>query len=176
MCTIVLQSTLQAYQREGWALFWVVLHLTMKEHVYSDLMTSKQIIGQCTTELPVALNLSPDGTQHSQWHHIRGQGKYDSPYTPPYYGSYNIYYSARMDYVSTLDCGTISRKTYTCCQGHINAEAIKYASLLPIITQLQSVWVGLWTLKTILCAASILQTSLIPRLNFSLAPCGLFEK
>ena len=46
------QSTLQVCQRGGWALFRVALHLTTKErpcHVYSDLMPSKQIIGQTIT-------------------------------------------------------------------------------------------------------------------------------
>ena len=40
-------------------------------HVYSDFMSSKQIIGQLrTTKPPVSLKLSPDSTQHSEWHHF----------------------------------------------------------------------------------------------------------
>ena len=46
--------------------------ITTKErprHVYSDLLPSKQTIGQ-TTETPAASKLSPDGTQHSEQHHV----------------------------------------------------------------------------------------------------------
>ena len=45
-------STLQVCQRGGWALFWVLPHLTMKEppcHVCSKCMPLKQIIGQTIT-------------------------------------------------------------------------------------------------------------------------------
>ena len=49
--------------------------VTTKEHpchVYSDSMALKQIIGQTITysEAPAASKSSPDGTQHSEWHHI----------------------------------------------------------------------------------------------------------
>ena len=99
----------------------------------------------------------------SWWHttlsmapYLRSRVVWFTIYTTLYYASYNIYYSAWVDYVST-----VSPKTYTCGQEHIKCHqrwGYKCASLLPNVTQLQSVWVSLWTLKTIFCTASISRT------------------
>ena len=67
-------TTLQVCRSGGWALFWVFLHLTMKERpcdVYSDLRSLKQIVGKLSTmKSSAASKSSPDGTQHSEQHTI----------------------------------------------------------------------------------------------------------
>ena len=62
-------STVQVRQRGGWALFRMLPHLTMKEHlamsyVYSDSMPSKQIIGQT-----IVYNGATSGFEVKAWQH-----------------------------------------------------------------------------------------------------------
>jgi len=65
-------STLQVCQRGGWVFFRVFPHLTKKEcpcHIYSDLMPSKQIIGQAITHNGATSSFEVC-TQHSEPHHV----------------------------------------------------------------------------------------------------------
>ena len=66
---------MQICQKQGGVSALSSAHLTTKVHpchVCSDSMPSRQIIGQTITynKATAASKSSPDGTQHSEWHHV----------------------------------------------------------------------------------------------------------
>ena len=67
-------ATYKSRKEGGGHSFKCFHNLTTNEHphhVYSKSMPWKQIIEQTIiAEPPAALKLSPDGTQHSEWHHV----------------------------------------------------------------------------------------------------------